>query len=107
MDFAFINAYTKLYQNSSICPEDIEEKHILHQSRTITLLFIYEFSPFAITNHSSPIPMSMQSLKKVGQKLLKLVSGNEALTDGRIDTQNFKIFRGYNIIPRHFLCGGV
>ena len=27
--------------------------------------------------------MSMQSLKKIGQKLLKLESGNEALMDGR------------------------
>ena len=47
--------------------------------------------------------MSMQSLKKIGQKLLKLESGNEALTDGR----TLKIFGGFNIIPRHFLCGGV
>ena len=53
--------------------------------------------------------MSMQSLKKIGQKLLKLESGNEALTDRRMDgqTQKFKLFGGYNIIPRHFLCGGV
>ena len=29
MDLIFINAYTKFYQNSSICIEDIEEKHIL------------------------------------------------------------------------------
>ena len=28
MDLVFINAYTKLYQNSYICSEDIEEKHI-------------------------------------------------------------------------------
>ena len=28
MDLVYINAYTKLYQNSSICSEDIEEKHI-------------------------------------------------------------------------------
>ena len=41
----------------------------------------------AIPNHSSLISMSMQSLKKIGQKLLKLESGNEALTDGRTDTQ--------------------
>ena len=27
MDLVFINAYTKFYQNSSICSEDIEEKH--------------------------------------------------------------------------------
>ena len=46
--------------------------------------------------------MSMQSLKKIGQKLLRLESGKEALTDGRTDTQNFKILGGYNIIPRHF-----
>ena len=38
--------------------------------------------------------MSMQSLKKIGQKLLKQESGNEALTDeqtdGRADTKNFR-----------------
>ena len=28
MDLVLINAYTKFYQNSSICSEDIEEKHI-------------------------------------------------------------------------------
>ena len=28
MDRVFINAYTKFYQNSSICSEAIEEKHI-------------------------------------------------------------------------------
>ena len=28
LDLVFINAYTKFYQNSSICSEDIEEKHI-------------------------------------------------------------------------------
>ena len=29
----------------------------------------------------------MQSLKKIGQKMLKIESGNEALTDGRADGQ--------------------
>ena len=29
--------------------------------------------------------MSMQSLKGIGQKLLMLESGNETLTDGRMD----------------------
>ena len=43
--------------------------------------------------------MSMQSLKKISQKLLKLESGNEALTDGRTDTQNVKIFEVYNNTP--------
>ena len=28
MDFVHINAYREFYQNSSICSEDIEEKHI-------------------------------------------------------------------------------
>ena len=28
MDLVFVNADTKLYQNSSICSEDTEEKHI-------------------------------------------------------------------------------
>ena len=74
MDLVFINAQTKFYQNSSICSEAIEQKHILHQSRAITLLFINEFSPFAIPNHSFLI--SMQSLKNIGQKLLKLESRN-------------------------------
>ena len=46
--------------------------------------------------------MSMQSLKKIRQKLLKLESENEALTDGRI----LKRFGGYNIIPRHFFAAG-
>ena len=50
--------------------------------------------------------MSMQSLKKIGQKLHKLESGNEALMDGRrtdrhTDGGTLKIFGGYNIIPRH------
>ena len=35
--------------------------------------------------------MSMQSLKKIGQKLLKLESGNEALTDGGTDGQTLEI----------------
>ena len=32
--------------------------------------------------------MSMQGLKKIGQKLLKLESGNEALTDQRDEHSN-------------------
>ena len=71
----------------------------LHQSRAITLLFINEFSPFAIPNHSSPISLSMQSLKKIGQKLLKLrvrKRSADGRTDGRTDTiSNFS--EGYNI----------
>ena len=84
MDLVFIYAPTKFYQNSSIWSEDIEEKtHFLHQSRAITLLFINEFRPFAIPNHSSLISMSMQSLKKIGHKLLKLESWNNILDQSR------------------------
>ena len=74
------------------------------------LLFQNEISPLTIPYHSSPIPMSMQSLKKIGQEVLKLEHGNEALTDRRTDgrrTDGHSKFGGYNIIPRHFLCGGV
>ena len=55
IELVYINAYTKFYQNSSICSEDIEENTFLHQSRAITLLFTNEFSPFAIPNYSSLI----------------------------------------------------
>ena len=48
-------------------------------------VFQNEISPLAIPYHSSPISMSMQSLKKIGQKVLKLEHGNEALTDRRTD----------------------
>ena len=77
--------------------------HSGHKSRAITL---NEIIPLAIPYHSFPIPISIQSLKKIGH-------GNEALMDrqtdgqmdnGRTDTQKFG---GYNIIPRHFLSGGV
>ena len=105
MDLIYINAYTRFYQNSSICSEDIDENTFLHQSRAITLLFIYEFSPFAIPNHSSLISMFMQCLKKIGQKLLKSESGNEAPTDGRTDRHS-KRFGGYNIKHRHLFVAG-
>ena len=52
----------------------------LHESSALTLLFINEFSPFAIPNRSSLMSMSMQSLKKIGQKLLKLEAGNDIFT---------------------------
>ena len=85
-------------------------KHFWHTSRAITLLFQKEISPLAIPYHSSPIPMSMQSLKKMGQKVLNLEHGNEAVTDRRMDGRRMdrhSKFGGYNIIPHHFLCGGV
>ena len=52
--------------------------HFGHESRAITPLFLNEIIPLAIPYHSSPIPMSMQSLKKIGKKVLKLEHGNKA-----------------------------
>ena len=52
--------------------------HFGHKSRAITLLFLNEIIPLAIPYHSSQIPMSMRSLKKIGKKVLKLEHGIEA-----------------------------
>ena len=52
--------------------------HFGHKSRVITLLFLNEIIPLAIPYHASLIPMSMQSLKKIGKLVLKLEHGNEA-----------------------------
>ena len=68
------------------------------------MLFQNEISPLAILYHSSPISMSMQSLKKIGQKVLKLEHGNEVLMDRQTDGHSK--FGGYNIIPRHFCVAG-
>ena len=68
----YINAYTKFYQNSSICSDNIEEKYIFASIKGNNSVVYKEFSLFAIPNHSSLISMSMQTLKKIGQKLLKL-----------------------------------
>ena len=76
-------AYTKFHQNPSICSQ--EEKHIFTSIKGHNSVFINEYSPSAIPNHSSLISMFTQSLKKIGQKLLKLESGNEVLTDRGTD----------------------
>ena len=52
--------------------------HFGYKSRALTLLFLNEIIPLTIPYHSSPIPMSMQSLKKIVKKVLKLEHGNEA-----------------------------
>ena len=54
-----------------------------------------EFSQFAIPNHSSLISVSMQSLKEIDQKLLKLESGNEALMDGQTDGRMQYVSSGF------------
>ena len=68
MDLVFINAYIQNFiKIHAFVLKLLRKNTFLHQSRAITLLFINEFSPFAIPNHSSLISMSMQSLKKIGQ----------------------------------------
>ena len=84
-------------------------KHFWHTSRAVTLLFQNKISPLGISYHSSLIPMSMQSLKKIGQKVLKLEHRNEVLTDRQTDgqmTDGHSKFGGYNIIPSHFCVAG-
>ena len=44
--------------------------HFGHKSRAITLLFLNEIIPLAIPYHSSPIPMSMQNLKKIDMQCI-------------------------------------
>ena len=58
----------------------LRKNKVLNQLRAITLLFLNEFNPFAIPNHSALISISMQSLKKIGTKVLKLESRNDILT---------------------------
>ena len=111
MDLVYINEYTKFYKNPSVCSEDIEKKHILHESRTITLLFINECRLFAIWNHSSLISMSMQSLQNIDQKLFTFKPETKRWwtyrqTDGRTDRQALNRFEGYNTITRHIFVAG-
>ena len=63
-----------VYSFLRYCPR----MHFGHKSRVITLLFLNEINPLTIPYYSSPIPMSMQSLKKIGKNVLKLEHGNEA-----------------------------
>ena len=81
MDLVFINAYIQNFiKIHPFVLKILRKNTFLHQSRAITHLFKNEFSPFAFPNHSSLISMSMQSLKKIGKKLLKLESGNDIFT---------------------------
>ena len=69
MDLVFIyQCITKFYQNSSICSEDIEEKHIFTSIKGHNSV-VYKFSPFAIPNHSSLISMSMSKKSVKNYKL--------------------------------------
>ena len=56
------------------------ETNFERQSRAITLDLIDEIYPSTIPNHSFLMSTLIQSLKKIGQKMLKIESGNEFLT---------------------------
>ena len=58
------------------------------------LLFINKFCPFASPNYSSLISISMQSLKKFGQKLLKLRVRKQS-ADGRTDGPTGRYSNGW------------
>ena len=54
MDLVYINAYTKFYQNSSICSEDIEEKQIFTSMKGHNSVVYYWILP--ICNPKSFLP---------------------------------------------------
>ena len=84
MGLVYISAYTKFYQNASMCFEDIDwGNHIFPSIKANNSVVKNDFSPFAILNHSFLISMFMQSLKKIGQKCWSWVRKRSA--DGRTD----------------------
>ena len=71
MDLVFVNAYTKLYQNSSICSEDIEDKHIFISSKgqICSIIQIYILS----------ISMHIQNFIEINKLIQKILSINKIL----------------------------
>ena len=63
-----------VYSFLRYCPK----MHFGRKSKALTLVFLNEIIPLAIPYYSSLIPISMQSLKKIGKKVLKFEHGNEA-----------------------------
>ena len=51
MNLVYITAYTKFHQNSSICSEDLEEKHIFVDGRTLKQFGGYNTLPLLIPHH--------------------------------------------------------
>ena len=102
MDLVYINAYTKFHHDSSICSENIVEKHILHQSRAITQLFINKFSPFAIPKPLLP-DINVHAKIEENRSISTHVSVRKRSADGR----TLRRFGGYSIIPRHFFVASI
>ena len=82
MDLVFINAYTKFYQNVSICSADIEEKHIFTSLKGDNSVVYKRIQSICNPKPLLPDINVHAKFEEIGQKLLKLESGNEALTDG-------------------------
>ena len=78
---AGINSYAKFEENRSKSTQVRERKwtkcNLKPQSGAITLRLFDEIYPSTIPNHSLPVSTRIQSLKKIGQKLLKLESRNK------------------------------
>ena len=94
MDLVYINAYTKFYPNSSTCSEDIEEKHIFTSIKDHNTVVYKRIYP--ICNSKPLLPDINIHVKFVENrsKVLKLESGNEALTYGRIDRRTDRHING-------------
>ena len=53
-----------------------------HNSRAKTLSLFDEIYPITTPRHSFPVSTFKQCLKKIGQKMLRIESGYEVVTDG-------------------------
>ena len=85
----------------------LRKNTFLHQSRAITLLFINEFSPFAIPNHSFPIVMSIQKFEENRNKKKKNTTRVKSPETKRWRTDGHWKWSGeYNILPNHFFVAG-
>ena len=80
--------------------------HFGHKSRVITVVSQWNYSS------CNPIPLlsdtnvyaKFEENRSNGTKVKAQKRSDYGQTDERTDTQKFG---GYNIIPRHFLCGGI
>ena len=81
MDLVYINAYTKFYQNSSICSKGIEEKQIFTSIKGHNSTVYVQIKPICNPKSLLPDINVHAKVEENRSKLLKLASGNEALTD--------------------------
>ena len=102
MDLVYINAYAKFYQNSSICSEDIEEKHIFKSNKGHNSV-VYQWIQPICNPKPLLLDINVQAKFDENRPTTTQVRVRKWSTDGR----TLKWFGGYKIIPHHFLCGGV